>query len=112
MRHETVMHTPRDGSFSPVPVDQVNAENPAHRDVASAKALIGSPVGPVESCQKERAGGETAPASCTVTWINLVGLASLMAASYFLPRWNFPGHINIILLLAAPALPIIVLEAI
>jgi protein-S-isoprenylcysteine O-methyltransferase Ste14 len=51
------------------------------------------------------------PRSATVTWINLAGLASLIAASFFIPRLAIASpHVVLILVLGAPALTIIGLE--
>lgn len=50
------------------------------------------------------------PPSCTVTWINAAGLASLIAASCVVRTLGLPLHVSLMLVLTAPALTIIALE--
>ncbi len=48
--------------------------------------------------------------SATVTWINLCGLASFIAASFLLPRFGLAPTTQLILMLATPAVVIVALE--
>src|SRR5215475_5311687 len=64
--------------------------------------------------QRTSVGGKTGtmqpPASCTVSWINFAGAASLIGATLVLSRFNLPVVTVVLTTLTVPALTIIVLE--
>ena len=73
-----------------------------------------------ETCQTKPVSGEgkagalqegtPAPASCSVSWINFVGAASLVTATLVLSRFNLPVTTVVLITLTVPALTIVVLE--
>ena len=54
--------------------------------------------------------GAGAPPSCTVSWINLVGAAHLVAATLVLTRFDLPVITVVLITLTVPALTIVILE--
>src|SRR5262245_12142018 len=53
----------------------------------------------------------TPPVSATITWINLTGLATFILATFFPLRFGLSLSNSLIVIMAAPALMIIILEA-